>query len=214
MAILIPAASRRRFLALSTAGVLSIPARGLAETLPRTPGDALGPFYPIATPFPKTHDLTRPPSGGGRARGDLLHVSGRVVDRRGSPVAGARIEIWQANAAGRYAHASDDSAPPLDPNFQGLAVFEADADGRYAFLTIKPGGYPSERGMRTPHIHYQVTGRRDRLVTQVYFPNEPLNASDFLLKNQARPDAVTLRLADPPAADRLNATFNIVLGTG
>ena len=104
----------------------------------------------------------------------------------------------------------------MDPDFRGLAVFETDDDGRYAFLTIKPGSYPSERGMRTPHIHYEVTGRVDRLVTQAYFPGEALNATDPFLKTDVRPEALMLTLAaaardgETPRA----ASFDLIVATG
>ena len=134
--------SRRSFLTLVATGFFAYPLSSLADALRRTPGDALGPYYPVARRFPHTHDLTHPTGGAGRARGELLHVSGRVLNRKGRPVPRARMEIWQANAAGRYNHPSDRSGLPLDAKFRGAAEFETDAEGRYAFLTIKPGPYP------------------------------------------------------------------------
>lgn len=209
-------ANRRKFLTRTAASAILAPVAAIAEPLRRTPPEVLGPYYPIAKAFPKTHDLTRPPGGRSRAMGELIHVSGRVLNRDGRPVARARIEIWQANAAGRYDHPSDTSGLPLDANFQGLAMFEADDEGRYDFLTIKPGKYPSTRGIRAPHIHYEVTGRFDRLVTQVYFPGEPLNPVDPFLKNEPRPEDLILRLAGPPAGPQIptDAVFDLVLGAG
>ncbi len=99
---------------------------------------------------------------------------GRVLNAGGEPVSGARIEIWQANAHGRYAHPADDNPAPLDPNFQGYAKLLTDADGRYRFKTIKPSAYPAGAFMRPAHIHFDVTGKLDRLVTQMYFPDDPL----------------------------------------
>jgi protocatechuate 3,4-dioxygenase beta subunit len=89
---------------------------------------------------------------------------GRVLDPKGTPVKGARIEIWQANAAGRYAHVADTSPAPLDPNFEGFAVVQTDSEGRYRFKTIKPAAYPIGAGgpMRPPHIHFDVLGKYSR----------------------------------------------------
>lgn len=209
-------ANRRKFLAHSVAATIVLPVAAIADPLRRTPPQVLGPYYPVAKAFPTTHDLTHPPGGRSRARGELIHVSGRVLNRDGRPVPHAHIEIWQANAAGRYDHPSDNSGLPLDPNFQGLATFEADGEGRYAFLTIKPGKYPSVRGLRAPHIHYEVTGRVDRLVTQVYFPGDALNAVDPFLKNEPRPEDLTMRFAGSPTGSdaATDAVFDLVLGAG
>lgn len=206
---------RRRFLATTAAGLAMYPVCSLAEALKRTPGEALGPYYPVAQRLPHTHDMTHPAGAKGTATGELLHISGRVLARDGRPVPLARIEIWQANAAGRYNHPSDRSGLALDENFQGAAEFETDAEGRYAFRTVKPGPYPGEHGMRTRHIHYQVTGRYDRLVTQAYFPGEPLNATDFFLSHETRPQDLMLRFAQAvPGGAAHEATFDLVLGVG
>jgi protocatechuate 3,4-dioxygenase beta subunit len=202
--------SRRGIIAWTAAGVLVPAAAGAADVLRRTPGEPLGPYYPVQGPLPATHDLTH----GGKARGELLHVSGRVLNRQGRPAARARIDVWQANAAGRYAHPSDRSGLPLDPGFRGAATFLTDAEGRYAFLTVKPGPYPGERGMRTRHIHFQVTGRSDRLVTQAYFPGEALNASDPFLSHELRPQDLMLRLGDDTAGRPREARFDLILGVG
>ncbi|HEY0596261.1 hypothetical protein [Sphingopyxis sp.] len=94
-----------------------------------------------------------------------------MMDVAGRPVPHARLEIWQANAAGRYAHPSDDNTAPLDPDFQGYASLRADAAGEYRIVTVKPGAYPGgRRGMRAPHIHFDLSGRIDRLVAQCIFP--------------------------------------------
>ena len=141
------------------------------KPLPRTPSGGLGPFYPVEPPLGTDFDLTRVREGGPRARGTLIEISGRVLYRDGTPQANARLEIWQANDVGRYAHAGDTRADaPLDPNFQGYADIRADADGRFRILTIKPALYPVA-GMfqRSPHIHFDIRGRQRRLVTQMYF---------------------------------------------
>jgi protocatechuate 3,4-dioxygenase, beta subunit len=156
---------------------LTVARAAAAERLYRTAAQPIGPFYPVGRPLDQDADLTRLASSRGVAKGQIIEVTGRVLTPDGRPVPNARLDIWQANAAGRYAHPGDNSAAPLDPNFQGSALLRADAGGRYRYRTVKPGAYEG----RTPHIHLDVTGRTQRLVTQMYFPNEPLNASDGLL---------------------------------
>jgi len=206
--------NRRDFLTLATA-TIAAPGVAFAGALSRTPFETLGPYFPVSASFPKTHDLTHPPGSHRQAKGEHLHIGGRVLNQAGQPVPGAKIEIWQANAAGRYNHPSDHSGLPLDPNFLGLAVLESDTEGRYAFRTIRPGPYPAERGMRAPHIHFEVTGRFDRLVTQLYFPGNPLNRTDPLLRNELHPDALTLRIpAMPSPGAAVEGIFDIVLISG
>ncbi len=132
------------------------PAFGQKTDLRQTAQDALGPFYPITVPADQDFDLTVVAGREGRAKGSLLYVSGRVLNTKGEPVPDAILEIWQANAAGRYAHPGDDNKAPLDPNFQGYAKIRTGADGSYRIKTIMPGAYDN----RTPHIHFDVKGRR------------------------------------------------------
>src|SRR5712691_2143412 len=109
---------------------------------------------------------------------------GRVVNVQGQPLKGARVELWQANTHGRYTHPSDTNPAPLDPNFEGFAVQDTDAEGRYRFKTIKPGAYPATANwMRPPHLHFDMTGKINRVITQMYFPGEPLNDKDILPQN-------------------------------
>jgi protocatechuate 3,4-dioxygenase beta subunit len=131
---------------------------------------------------------------GRRALGQLIHVTGRVMDQDGSPIAGAVIELWQANAAGRYIHKMDDHQAPLDPNFIGQGRLATNEAGEYEFFTIKPGGYPvlvSGWWWRPPHIHFSILGVSwmDRFVTQVFFPGEPLNETDLLYQGIPDPEA-------------------------
>jgi protocatechuate 3,4-dioxygenase beta subunit len=145
--------------------------RADAKTLPRTPSGDLGPFYPVEPPLDTDFDLTRVRESGPRARGELIEVSGRVLYRDGTPQANARLEIWQANDVGRYAHPGDTRKDaPLDPSFQGYADVRADENGKFRILTVKPGQYPVEGiFQRAPHIHFDIRGRERRLVTQMYF---------------------------------------------
>lgn len=152
-----------------------------------TPEQAMGPFYPMMKPLDLDADLTVIRGRRGQAQGSTIHVMGRVFDRKGEPVRGAGIEVWQANAAGRYDHPSDTNPAPIDPNFQGYCVIQTDAEGRYRFKSVKPGGYPIGPGVtRPPHIHFEVRGHRDRLVTQMYFPGEPLNEKDDIFRQLGR----------------------------
>lgn len=122
---------------------------------------------------------------------------GRVLDIDGKPIENASVKIWQANAAGRYAHYADTNPAPLDPNFEGYALQQTDAEGRYRFKTIRPGAYAVGPITRTPHIHFEVIGPRDRVVTQMYFDGEPLNESDVLLQSSPNPATLVAAVADP-----------------
>jgi protocatechuate 3,4-dioxygenase beta subunit len=162
----------RRMLLIALGGLADLRSSMLraAEKLQATRSMALGPFYPVSHAQQASADLTRPIGSGGRAKGEVMELTGRILTVEGNPVAGARVEIWQANAAGRYVHGGDDSPAPLDPNFTGYSVQATDERGRYRFLTIKPGAYPAGEYIRSPHIHFVVDGKVDRLITQLYMP--------------------------------------------
>jgi protocatechuate 3,4-dioxygenase, beta subunit len=142
----------------------------------------------------------------GEPLGERIIVTGRVLDSDGRPVPDALIEIWQANASGRYAHSVDDHPAPLDPNFSGGGRCLTDSLGRYRFVTIKPGAYPwrnHHNAWRPAHIHFSLFGRAftQRLVTQMYFPADPLFPLDPIFNS----------IPDPQARERLIATFDIDL---
>lgn len=218
-----PAGGRRGILRLSAAAGAAgavLPAASLfAQTaLPRTPEQIMGPFYPVLrSEGIRGGDLTRLPGRPGRAQGQVLTIMGRVLNRAGEPVRGARVEVWQANAAGRYAHPSDTNPAPLDPSFEGFAALTTDAEGRYRFTTVKPGAYPAGQGVRPPHIHFEVVGGSDRLVTQMYFQGEPENERDRFLQGASRKEALIVGLLPPPPElepeSRLGV-FDIVLARG
>jgi protocatechuate 3,4-dioxygenase beta subunit len=183
-------------------------------TLPRTPPQILGPFYPFMLVPTEDGDLTN----GGQARGTVLYLSGRVLTQKGQPVAGAKVEIWQANAAGRYPHPNDDNlTAPLDEKFQGFAVTTSDGQGRYSFKTVRPAAYPAAPGRWRPaHIHFSVTAKYEQLVTQMYFKGDLYNESDSWLNSSSRKD---LLITDPAPATGKEAgaqavTFDIVLTRG
>jgi protocatechuate 3,4-dioxygenase beta subunit len=171
---------------------------------------------PIALP-PTLSELTGPRPGAGTqlvtdltvgahgaALGERILVSGQVLDEDARPVSHALIELWQCNAAGRYLHAGDQHDAPLDPNFTGAGRVVTDAEGRYAFKTIRPGAYPwrnHHNAWRPAHIHFSLFGAAlaTRLVTQMYFPGDPLLALDPILH----------AVADRAARERLIARFEL-----
>jgi protocatechuate 3,4-dioxygenase, beta subunit len=147
-------------------------------------------------------DLTA--HGGGEPLGERIIVHGRVLDEDGRPVPNALLEVWQANAAGRYLHEVDRHPAPLDPNFAGAGRALAGADGSYRFVTVKPGAYPwrnHPNAWRPAHIHFSLFGRAftQRLVTQMYFPGDPL--FDF--------DPIFNSVRDPAARELLVARFDL-----
>jgi protocatechuate 3,4-dioxygenase beta subunit len=159
---------------------------GRATAAGPTPFTEIGPFYPVVRPAEQDMDLTLI-GNGPRAAGEVIEVVGRILDPAGRPIPGARMEMWQANAAGRYAHAGDPGPRPLDPNFQGYGTLTAGADGAYRITSVLPGAYPIPGGVtRPPHLHFDVTGRNERLITQMIFPGNPLNDTDLVLANVDR----------------------------
>ena len=172
----------------------------LAQTLSELTGpiygqDALGPF---------DDDLTKNGAAGGEPLGERIIVTGRVMDEDGRPVPSTLIEIWQTNAAGRYIHKADQHDAPIDPNFFGAGRCLTGAEGRYRFVTLRPGAYPwgnHANGWRPPHIHFSLFGPSflTRLVTQMYFPGDPL----------LEIDPVFLGVPDRSARERLVAEFSL-----
>jgi protocatechuate 3,4-dioxygenase, beta subunit len=156
------------------------PSRPL-RLLPQRMTELTGPLFGAERVQPGDADLTR--RSGGEAVGQRIIVHGRVLDAHGRPVPDTLLEVWQANAGGRYRHPVDQWAAPLDPHFDGLGRCATDADGRYSFTTIKPGAYPwknHHNAWRPAHIHFSLFGRAftQRLVTQMYFPDDPLLDQD------------------------------------
>ena len=207
----------RRTVVKGLAAAMAVPAAAAAAagTLPPTPQETLGPFFPVRAPAEHGFDLTRV-GRHGRPRGQIIELSGRVLHTDGSPAAKAAIEIWQANAAGRYLNPVDKNPAPLDPNFIGVALLRANANGAYRIRTIKPGPYPDPAGgMRTPHIHFDITAGDYRLVTQMYFPGEPLNEKDLLIstmQGRARnPALATCKAVDSLESGVMAYQWDIVL---
>ena len=184
----------------------------------RTPEQILGPFYPLRA-LGQNADLTKVPGRPGRAEGLVLNVMGRVLNLKGEPVRNAQVDIWQANTYGRYTHPSDHNSAPLDPNFEGSATLSTDNDGRYRFKTIKPAAYPAgPNRMRPAHIHFQVSGTQDRLVTQMYFEGDPYLEPDRFFQTALEQKNLLVTKLLPPTPEMEPESklvmFNIVLNSG
>jgi protocatechuate 3,4-dioxygenase, beta subunit len=191
-------------------------------TLPEDEHDASGPVFGDAAIGENDHDLTV--QSAGEPLGERITVSGRLLDVDGRPLRGALVEIWQANAGGRYKHEVDQHPAPLDPNFDGAGRCLTDDEGRYRFITIKPGSYPwgnHENAWRPAHIHFSVFGHafEQRLVTQMYFPGDPLFAYDPIFHSVRDPKARALLVSQFDLATTspewaLGYEWDIVLGRG
>jgi protocatechuate 3,4-dioxygenase beta subunit len=156
--------------------------------LSHTLSEITGPVFGHDVVKPGDNDLTHQHAG--EPLGERIIVSGRVLDENGRPVPKTLIEVWQANAAGRYVHKNDNHDAPLDPNFTGAGRTVTDNEGRYRFMTIKPGAYPWRNhynAWRPAHIHFSLFGRAfaTRLVTQMYFPGDPLLPFDPIFNSTA-----------------------------
>jgi protocatechuate 3,4-dioxygenase beta subunit len=164
--------------------------------------ETMGPRFPADAVAANAHDLTR--GHAGEPIGERIIVTGRLMDTDERPLRGQAIEIWQANAAGRYRHGLDQHPAPLDPNFTGQGRCLTDDDGTYRFVTIRPGAYPwrnHSNAWRPAHIHFSLFGGgfASRLVTQMYFPGDPLLAQDPIFNS----------IPDPRAAGRLVSSFDL-----
>jgi protocatechuate 3,4-dioxygenase, beta subunit len=170
--------------------------------LPQMRTESTGPVLGDLRPGAVEHDLTA--GFEGEPIGERITVSGRLLDPDGRPIRDSLVEVWQANAAGRYRHRWDNWPAPIDPNFTGAGRCVTDAEGRYSFVTIKPGPYPwgnHPNAWRPAHIHFSLLGRsfEQRLVTQMYFPGDPL--FDF--------DPIFQSVRDPKARERMISSFSM-----
>jgi protocatechuate 3,4-dioxygenase beta subunit len=170
--------------------------------LPHTLSELSGPVFGHECVRENDADLTKQHVG--EPIGERIVVSGKVVNEDGHPIPDTLIEIWQANAAGRYVHVVDQHSAPLDPNFSGAGRCVTDIEGRYRFTTVKPGAYPWRNypnAWRPNHIHFSLFGPSflTRLVTQMYFPGDPL----------IKLDPIAGAVGDPRLVERMTATFDI-----
>jgi protocatechuate 3,4-dioxygenase beta subunit len=180
---------------------LRAPGRPLT-LLPQLLTEVTGPVFGLDAVAAADHDLTGQHAG--EPLGERIVVTGRVLGSDGRPVPRTLVEVWQANAAGRYRHAGDQHPAPLDPNFTGAGRCLTDSGGRYRFVTVKPGAYPwgnHDNAWRPAHIHFSLFGQAftQRLVTQMYFPGDPLFAHDPIFNS----------IPDPRARQRLIAQFDL-----
>lgn len=182
--------------------------------------DRRGPAFGELPIGPADADLTRQHPG--EPLGERINVTGRLLDDAGRPIAGQLVELWQANAAGRYAHPVDQHPAPLDPNFTGAGRCLTGDDGTWSFVTVKPGAYPwgnHPNAWRPAHLHFSVFGRAftDRLITQMYFPGDPLFPYDPIFNGvhdeQARRRMIASFDWDTTEEEwALGYRFDIVLG--
>ena len=198
---------RRRNLFL---GMMTLPVSGLAKAVIPTPSGSEGPFYPTTRMrfSDIDNDLVKIEGEVERAGGEVVMLTGRVLDNTGNPIVGARVEIWQCDVNGRYLHRGDSGWNSRDPAFQGFGHDLSASDGSYSFRTIKPVPYTG----RTPHIHVKVLlNNRERLTTQFYLPDHPQNKRDWLYQRvpQAKRELVTMNFI--PTGEVPQATLDIVI---
>ena len=177
-----------------------------------TGSQTVGPFFHLGLDRPDWYDLT----AGGKAAGEKIVIEGHVFDGDGAPVPDALLEIWQANAAGRYAHPEDTQDKPLDRHFRGFGRAKTDAEGRYRFLTIRPGPVPGRGNtLQAPHIAMTIFGRGllKHLFTRLYFAGEALNKTDPVLGSLEDPALRNTLLAEPAGKNGVSTLyrFEIVL---
>jgi protocatechuate 3,4-dioxygenase beta subunit len=176
---MLPSIDRKRRIVTTFALLASVTPLKAAQLL-LTPPQVRGPFYPLELPLDQDNDLTQVAGQSAVAKGEAADIFGQVLDARGNALPNVRVEIWQANAFGRYHHEGDRQNQPVDPNFQGYGRFVTGADGGYRFRTIKPVPYPG----RAPHIHFALSGSGfGPLVTQMYVAGAPENERDQLLNS-------------------------------
>jgi protocatechuate 3,4-dioxygenase beta subunit len=175
---------------LSTLGVTNhaMSNSGSLKFSPSTPNEIAGPFYPIIAQKNKDFDLTSIKGRKQEALGQKIIVHGIVLDTEGNPVEDATVDLWQANAAGRYSHPHDTNPAPVDENFQGWAIVPTGKSGEFRFNTVLPGIYPvGGDWSRPPHIHFKITKKGYlELTTQMYFPVHALNQVDRLLQRKTK----------------------------
>lgn len=185
--------------------------QGSSTAVP-TPAEIEGPFYPLTPQKDKDFDLTRLDGKDGVAQGQAVFIEGQVLDTRNQPIENATVDLWQANAAGKYRHPHDASTAPLDPYFQGWAIVQSGKNGEFRFKTIIPGAYAvSNEWTRPPHIHFKVSKKGFlEVITQMYFPNQTLNKTDLLLQRKT-PEEQNLMVAKTVDGKAHTLKFNIVL---
>ena len=214
---------RRRFFKIGAAGAMMSTCSVLTRFSPAhatestnrfvTPKQSEGPFYPINFQTDKDTDLTQIDGSKEKARGRFIRVLGRVIDESGVAISDVKVEIWQANADGRYQHIRDRNTAAIDVNFQGWGISKTSRQGLYQFKTVFPGIYPAAADWyRPPHIHFKINkpGFR-KLITQMYFPDQDLNNSDLILGSLSNRQQQLLIAREKSETEKSAYIFDIVL---
>jgi protocatechuate 3,4-dioxygenase beta subunit len=209
--------NRRNLIKTGAIGALGIASHAIASKKSwvsdqPTPPEIKGPFYPVVATKDKDFDLTKINGQAYESLGEAIFIIGGVFDTDGLPVEDVTVDLWQANAAGRYSHPHDTNPAPIDENFQGWAIVQSGKDGEFRFKTVLPGAYPVGDGWtRPPHIHFKVTKKGYiELITQMYFPDQPLNQVDRLLQRK-NIEAQTLMIAEKSDRKDSSYYFRIVI---
>lgn len=184
------------------------------DLLQTTPSLTEGPFYPNNLPLDQDNDLVQIKNSTTPAIGQITHLAGQILDRSGTPINNATIEIWQVDGNGVYLHTSSANKSNADKNFQGFGKFETDSTGNYKFRTVKPVPYPG----RAPHIHFRVLHKNQIILTsQIHITDDPRNARDGVLRSAGNADTQKLLqtpftpMKNSPTGD-LEADFRIIIG--
>ena len=204
-----PKSDRRAFLKASAASVAGVALPGPVAAALRTPSAAEGPFYPSQSMrfADVDNDLVKILGAVREAGGEIIEITGRVMDRSENPIAGARVEIWQVDTNGRYLHTGDDQATARDPAFQGFGHDITGPDGSYRFRTIKPVSYPG----RTPHIHVKVFTDDRELTTQFYIAGHPENSKDGLYRRISKRKRKQVEMVFEPADGFERTVVDIII---
>ncbi|NQZ58774.1 MAG: protocatechuate 3,4-dioxygenase [Lentisphaeraceae bacterium] len=203
---------RRNFIKGSVVGgAFGLSAFSLEAGLP-TPSQTAGPFYPLRAQKDKDFDLTKIAGTKGVAKGKIIIIHGQVLDTNDQPIEDAIVDLWQANAAGRYRHPHDSNKAALDANFDGWAIVRSGKNGEFRFKTIFPGAYlASGSWTRPPHIHFKITKKGYvELVTQMYFSGNKLNDVDRLIKRKSKKERAMMIAAKVDSKEE-TYRYNIVL---
>ncbi len=209
--------NRRNLLKAGAVGALGVASQAIGNNERSvlgqpTPTEIKGPFYPVVMTKDKDFDLTKIDGHEVASLGDAIFINGGVFDTDGNPVEGVTVDLWQANAAGRYSHPHDSNPAAIDENFQGWAIVQSGKDGGFRFKTVLPGPYPVGGGWtRPPHIHFKVTKRGYiELITQMYFPEHTLNKVDRLLQRKSK-DEQKLMIAETSSEKPDTFNYRIII---
>ena len=203
--------NRRTFIKslLAVSGLSVLPVKAAEKATMKTPRATEGPFYPLESMRYADIDNNLVKISGvvKEAGGEVLNLSGRVLDSNAKPIKGARVEIWQCDVNGHYLHSADNNPVPLDKAFQGFGYTVSDQNGVYSFRTIKPVSYPG----RTPHIHVKAFANGRELTTQFYINGHPENDYDFLFNRMSLEQQEAVSMTLKPGKDGLETVIDIVV---